>query len=133
MPSDSEDEVERGNLWRQKQVIDGIRLDKLLKYFKAKHKGEIPSEGNSRLDMGFTREYGREAAHLSNDEVTEIEESARISLMTSRMHQLCEALTTRPEDPLRRQATTSTTLAAIDETDTLQWLVFLEGFNAAYG
>jgi hypothetical protein len=68
LPSDFEDDIDRGNVWRRKQVKDGIRLNKLMKHFKAKHKGEISSEGRSLLAMGFTREYGREATEMSQDE-----------------------------------------------------------------
>jgi hypothetical protein len=64
LPSYSEDEVERGQFWHRKQVKNGIRLDILMKRVKAKHKGEISSEGISLLYIGFTQESGREAAQM---------------------------------------------------------------------
>jgi hypothetical protein len=52
-PSDSE-EVEGHPRMTRRQVQDGIRLDRLMLHFKAKHTGEFPSKGISLLDMGFT-------------------------------------------------------------------------------
>ncbi len=50
LPSDLENEEERTTL-RRRHVKDGIRLDKLSQHFKAKHKGHLPSEGMSLLDI----------------------------------------------------------------------------------
>jgi hypothetical protein len=38
----------------RRQWRNDIKLDKSMLHFKAKHKGDIPSEGRSLLDMGFT-------------------------------------------------------------------------------
>ncbi len=38
----------------RRQVQDGIRLERLMLHFKDKHKGELPCEGISLLDMGLT-------------------------------------------------------------------------------
>jgi hypothetical protein len=63
LPNNSEDEVQQGTL-RQKHTKDGICLDKFMQHFKAKYKGELSFEG-SLLDMGFTRDVGRETAQMS--------------------------------------------------------------------
>ena len=42
-------------------------MDKLKEHYKNKHKGEIPSDGRSLLDIGFTLGARREAAAMSSD------------------------------------------------------------------
>ena len=54
VPSDTEDEDRPHASLTLKQVRDGIRLDHLLAHIKKKHKGHMPSEGRSLLDLGFT-------------------------------------------------------------------------------
>ena len=51
----------------RKQAKDGIRPDKLMYYFNKNKKEDILSEGKSLLDIGFTRDIGRETAQLSQD------------------------------------------------------------------
>ncbi len=67
LPSDSEDEERHATLTRR-QARDGIRLDKLMSHFKAKHKAHRPTEGRSLLDMGFTVSVAREVDSLPLDE-----------------------------------------------------------------
>ena len=71
VPSDSEDDEGRPTVIRR-QWRDGIRLDKFMLHFNAKHKGDLPSEGRSLLDMGFTVAGARGDASMP----MEAEESA---------------------------------------------------------
>jgi hypothetical protein len=63
LPSDSEDKDRHATLTRR-QAGDGIRLDKFMSHFKAKHKADIPTEGRSLLDMGFTISVAHEDGSL---------------------------------------------------------------------
>ena len=78
-PSDSPDDKRLEKL-KRKQIIDGIRLDHLRDHYMKKHKHDLPSEGKSLLDMGFTRAGGSGAAGLSTYAEIEIEESASLRL-----------------------------------------------------
>ena len=53
VPSDSDDDIAMRKLTR-KQRNQGIRLDKLMRHFKGKHRDAFPSSGRSLLDLGFT-------------------------------------------------------------------------------
>ena len=52
--SSDSDEDEGHVMLTRRQVKDDIHLDRLKLHFKAKHKGQMPTEGMSLLDMGFT-------------------------------------------------------------------------------
>ncbi len=64
VPSDSEDDEGHPTVIRR-QWRDGIRLDKFMLYFKAKHKGDILAEGRSVLDIGFTEARARVNAYMA--------------------------------------------------------------------
>ncbi len=53
LPIEFEDEERHATLPRR-QARDDIRLDTFMSHFKAKHKAQIPTEGKSLLEMGFT-------------------------------------------------------------------------------
>ena len=118
LPSDSEDEGGRAKI-RRKQAKDDIRLDKLLQHFKKNHKGDMPSEGMSLLDMGFTRDVGRDTAQLSHDSVMELEEEGGPSTATPPMQHLQETVAARTTQPPPRHASTTPISVAIAELDRL--------------
>jgi hypothetical protein len=98
-PTDSESEEVRTTL-RRRHVKDGIRLDKLSQHFKAKHKGHLPSEGMSLLDMGFTR--GNAAStELSEDAVMETEEEGVPRTSPPPMSEPRAIVAARPMQPLQ--------------------------------
>ena len=63
LPSYSEDEERHATLTRR-QARDGIRLDKFMSHFKAKHKAHIPTDGMSLFEMGSTISVAREAGFV---------------------------------------------------------------------
>ncbi len=101
LPSDSEDEGGRGRV-RLRQAKGGIWLDKFLQHFKKIHKGDMPSEGMSLLDMGFTSDSVR-PDQLSEDAIMETEEEGRPTPMA----QASAIFTARTMQPPPRQATAS--------------------------
>ena len=74
VPSDSDDE-HVATLTRL-QAKQGIRMDHIKAHYQKKHKVEMPSEGRSLLDLGFTVGARRECAALSTDGELETHESA---------------------------------------------------------
>ena len=101
LPSDSEDEGVRAKI-RRKQAKDGIRLDKLMQHFKVQHKGDIPSEGRSLLDMGFTRDLGRLTVEMPQDAAMETEEIAEPSSIPTRIQLRHDLVVARTEQPPSR-------------------------------
>ena len=91
---------------RRKQAKDGIRLDKLLQHFKVQHKGDIPSEGRSLLDMGFTRDLGRSTVEMPQDAAMETEEIAEPSSIPTRIQLRHDLVVARTEQPPSRPSET---------------------------
>ena len=95
VPSDSDDEHVLRATFTRMQAKHGIRMDKLKTQYKRKHKGEMPSEGMSLLDLGFTLVARREDAAISSDGELENEESA--TPCTSTMEQPHDHVAAQPK------------------------------------
>ena len=65
--SASDDDIPARKFTR-KQRNPGIRLDKLMRYFKVKHRDAFPSAGRSLLDLGFNVSSAVEATTLVEDD-----------------------------------------------------------------
>ncbi len=83
VPSDSEDENVRSRL-TNKQVNQGIRLDKLLIHYKRKHREAFLVQARSLLDKGFSVAG---AALISSEANMEIEETAEAKNVGPLQHQ----------------------------------------------
>ncbi len=77
----------------RRQGKDGIRLGGLLLDFKAKHKGEMPIEGRSLLDMGFTLH----SSPVVEDACIEIVEFDGPNSLTTTIEHLRESVEARLE------------------------------------
>ena len=113
LPSDSDNEGGRGTR-RRRHARDVIRLDKFLENFKAKHKENVPSEGRSLLDIGFTR-HTSGSPPLSHDAVMGSEEEG--GLITATHHH--EYVATRAMQPPPRQVASTPIPHATAETETM--------------
>ena len=86
-------------------------MERLKAHYKKKHKGEIPSEGRSLLDMGFTLGARREAAAMSSD--GELGNQESVTPGTSTMEQPRERVAAQTEQRPPRVATSTITSDAI--------------------
>jgi hypothetical protein len=130
LPSDSEEEEGRTTL-RRSHVKDGIRLDKLPQHFKAKHKGHLPSEGMSLLDMGFTRGNAT-STQLSEDAVMETEEEGGPSTSPPPMTEPRASVAARAMQPPPRQAAATPISTAIAEMGLIEGQPFWRVLSCGY-
>ena len=100
----------------RRQVQDGIRLDRLMLHFKAKRKGELPSEGRSLLDMGFTLHN----TPIDVDANQGIEETPGPSSLITPVDQHRSTVVARTCQLLYEEATTTPILAAIAKSSTMR-------------
>ena len=113
--SDIEEEEGRAKLTRR-QVRDVIRLDKSMLHFTAsKHRGEMPTEGKSLLDMGFTI-VSSPIAEEANIETMKFDVPCSLTTPIEHLH---EAVAARTEQPPPRQVASISIPSAISEPDTL--------------
>jgi hypothetical protein len=90
-----------------------------LHHFKKNHKGDMPSEGMSLLDMGFTRDSDTHD-QLSEDALMETKEEGGPSSSPTPMAQACAILIARAMQPPPRQATSAPIPTAIAEMGLLE-------------
>ena len=92
IPRDSNDDIAR-RTHSGKQANQGIRLDKLLRHYKGKHRDAFPSMGRSLLDLGFTISSAFEAtSHVEDDAIPSeadmgTSEYTRLEIVASKIDQ----------------------------------------------
>ena len=114
VPSDSEEEEGNAKLTRT-QAGDGICLYILMVHLKAKHKGEMLTEGRSLLDMGFNLHF----SPIVEDADIEAVELYGLSSLTTTIEHLRESVAAQTEQPPPRPSTRTSIFVVVVESGTL--------------